>query len=817
MNTLLRDIRYAVRKLSRRPGFTIIALVSLALGIGANTVIFSVVNAVVLTGPPVAHPDRVMDIYMVQPDFPYSVLSYPDFKDLEERTKDVFSALGVTTLSLSPRDLGDHVETLPLEMVSGGFFEALGLTPALGRLIQPADDVGPGSPNVVVLSYDYWQSSFNGDPDVVGNTMRLSGRPYTIVGVAPEAYAGTLKGLAPAFYAPVSLYPQLVPLDPDVLEHRGSHSYFGKALLAPGVTVARADAALDAVAAEQRERYPRNWQEQSDLRMVPTKDVILNPAADGIIMAASAALLVIVGLVLLIACANLASFLLARAQERRREIAVRLALGARRGALIRQLLTETVLLALAGGVLGTLLALATLRMIDGLDIRIVIPITLDLEPDLLVLGFTAAISVLAGLVFGMVPALQSTNPDVAPTLKDESTGGVPGRHRLRGVLVAGQVAVSLVVLVAAGLFLRSLQARLAVDPGFGQQPAGIVSVGMDTYSYADEAEGRLFLDRLVEALEAQPDITAAGTIDNLHLNPLSQQNLNFNVDGVDPPPGLEAQSADYARVSPGFFAAVGIPLVQGRNFSSVDTEDAPDVMIVSRALAERFWPGQDPLGQVVRNRDGDPYTIIGVAENAKVRSLGEEPRPFIYRPMSQTYSPYATLVASTRGNARQALQTMVETIRGMNPDIVMVDTKTMAEHLATQLLPARLGAAALAVAAALALVLALIGLYGIVSYAVAARAREVGIRMSLGAEPGQVVRLLMAGGMRLVLVGAVVGLGLAVLLGRVLRTLLFGVTALDPVTFAAVPALFLAVAALATWIPARRASRVDPVRTLRAQ
>lgn len=816
MSTLISDIRYAIRRLSKRPGFTAVALLSLALGIGANTAIFTVVNTVVLRKPPLAHPDRVVDVYMDMPQFEFAPLSYPDFEDVRDATRDVFSGFGVSTLSLAPRDLGDHVETLFIELVSGDFFTVLGMRPAAGRLLLPDDDIGPGSPNVVMLSYDYWQSSFDGDPGAVGTTIRLSGQTFTVVGVAPEAYGGTLKGLSPALYAPITLYPQIVPLDPEILEHRGSHSYFAKALLAPGVTMAQADVALDAMAAQLREDYPRNWPGQSDLRMVPTVDVILYPAADGVLVAASAALMVVVGLVLLIACANLASFLLARATDRRREIAVRLAMGARRGALIRQLLTETVLLALVGGALGMLLAIAALQVLASLDLRLVIPITLDLAPDTLVLGFTAAISVLAGIIFGLVPALQTTNPDLAPTLKDESTGGAPVRYRLRAALVSGQLAVSLVVLVVAGLFVRSFQERLAVDPGFGYHPAAVVSVGIDD-RYEDAEAARTFIDRLLEELVARPDIVAAGTVDNLMLNALSQQSFTLNVDGVDPPPGLPGHNTDYVRVSPGFFDAVGIPLLQGRNFSSVDTEDSPDVVIVSRTFAERYWPGTDAVGQVLRDLDGDPYRVIGVAEDTKVRTLGEATRPFLYRPFSQTYTPYVTIVASTRGSAQRALQETVETIRSLDPDLVLVETETISEHLSTMVLPARLGAGALAVAGALALALVIIGLYGIVSYAVAARAREVGIRMSLGAEPGQVVRLLMGGGMRLVVIGGVVGMVLALLLSQVLRTLLYGVGAVDLRTFLGVPVLLLAVAALATWVPARRASRVDPVRTLRTE
>jgi putative ABC transport system permease protein len=405
--------------------------------------------------------------------------------------------------------------------------------------------------------------------------------------------------------------------------------------------------------------------------------------------------------------------------------------------------------------------------------------------------------------------------EVAPTLKDESTGR-GGRSRLRGALVAGQVALSLVVLVSAGLFLRSLLARQAVDPGFGDAPTGLVSVVLDAQRY--DAEARLrFLNRAVREVDSQPGITAVGAIDNLPLNVTSMQTTDVNIDGVDPPPGQLAHFIDYARVDTGYFTAAGIPIVEGRGFRHTDTGDAPDVMIVNQTMARRFWPDRGAVGRIVRDTDGDPARVVGVAGDTKVRTLGEPPRPFVYRPLRQSPATLFTLVARTSGSAEAAMTTTLATVREIDPDIIIWDSKTLDEHLAVMVMPARLGAGALTAFAVLALVLAIIGLYGMVSYAVASRSREVGIRMSLGAEPGRVVRLLMRDGVKLVLIGAAVGLALAILLGRVLRSLLFGVTPLDPATLVGGVLLLLAVAGAAAWAPARRASRVDPARALRAE
>ncbi len=816
MDTLRQDIRFAMRRIRRSPGFTLIALLSLALGIGANTAIFTLVNAVLFTRTELERPDELVDIYYRQAGFEYATFSYLDYQDLRATTAGMFVGLAASRFSFVQRDIGDSVETLPVELVTGEYFTVRGLQPTLGRLLRPEDDVVRDGHPVVVVGHGYWQRAFGGDPGIVGREIRLNGSPYTVIGVGPRGFAGQIKGFEANFFLPMMMSDRLEGTQFSWLESRGSHSAFLTGRLAPGVSLAALTAVLDNFTNDMRATYPDEWLPDNGVVVVPTQDVIMNPMLDGVLVAASGMLSVVVGLVLLIACANLASFLLAQARDRRKEIAIKLALGARRSGLVRQLLTETTLLALAAGALGAMIAALLLRALVNADLPLPFPITLDLSPDLRVLGYTFGISVLAGALFGLAPAVQTTNPDVAPTLKDESTGGGrPRRVTLRNALVVGQVAASLVLLVVASLFLRSLLARRDIDPGFGDAPAAIVQFGVTAQRYTPE-QGRLFVRRALDEVARLPSVEAVGVIDNLHLNLLSTDWTEVQVAGHEPPPGQSGFLVDETQVDPGFFGAAGIRLVAGRNFDDrIDLADAPPVAIVNEAFANQFWPGEDAVGRIVRTRGRDTR-IVGVVETAKVRTLGEPPRPFLYFAYSQQYSTYLTLVARTAGPADRTATEVFRTLRSLDPDLIIVDTKTMERHLGTLLIPFRLGALVIGAVAALALLLATIGLYGVVSYAVASRTREVGIRMSLGADRTRVVSLLMRGGLRLVLVGTVAGVVIAAAGSRLLQGLLFGVPPFDPVTFIAVPLLLSTISVVAAWLPARRASRIDPVRALRS-
>ncbi len=818
IRTLWNHLRYASRRLAKYPGFTATAVLSLALGIGANTAIFSLVNAVLLREETVRAPEDLLEVYVETSGFAFNVFSYPDFEDLRDGTGEVFAGIGATRLLLTQADRGGDVETLIGELVTGSFFEVLGVEAGLGRTLLPEDDVAPGGHPVIMLAHDFWMDRYGGDRDVVGREMRLGGRAYTIVGVAPKSYGGSFQVLKPAIFAPMSMIGELIPSDVNELEARGNHSMFVKARLADGVSLPQAQAAADAVAAHIREQNYDEWDPEASFRFVPREDVILYPPFDRFVRAASWLLMAVVGLVLLMACTNLAGFLLAQSLDRRKEIAVRLALGARRRSLTAQLMTETTLLAVLGGACGVALAVLLLRLLLNADLPLPLPVDLDLGIDLNVLFFSLGISLAAGLLLGLAPAVQSLRGDLADTLRTESAGGGQGgKLALRNGLVVVQVAVSLVLLLAAGLFLRSMNRIQSVDPGFGNEPTALLSFMIPANRY-DQEQGKALAQRLVERLEQVPGVRTVGLTQNLHLNVTNTMTLAVNVDGVEPPPGRDFHGADTAAIDGGFFEAAGIRLVEGRTFTETDTADSQPVAIISQAMAENFWAGRSPLGQFIRQIGDSPdLLVVGVASDTKVRSLGEAPRSFVYRPFTQDYTSFLTAVAPTAVEPARTARELVTAAREVDPQLFIWDASTMDRHLGVVRLPGQLSALVLSAFAALALILAVVGLYGIVSYAVAQRRREVGIRMSFGASGGAIVSLLMRSGLKLLVIGAVIGLGLSVALSRLLSGLLFGVSTLDPVAFLVFPAVLLGAGVVAALVPALAARRVNPATVLRSE
>jgi predicted permease len=816
LDHLRRDLRDAVRSLARRPAFTAVALTSLAVGIGANTAIFTLVNAIVLRKVPIAAPERVVNVYLNQTDFPYSTLSYPELKDLREGAGDAFTQIGSSQIIPAQVDAQEGVGTLLAEVVSGNYFPLLGVKAALGRTLLPEDDVDRGGHPVVVLGFGYWRSAFGGSGDVVGRELRVGGRAYRIVGVAPADFPGTTTGLTPAFFAPAAMVEELI--GDRMLDERRNHSLFVKARLRDGVLLPQADAAVGRVAAALTRDAIQGWDPSAHFTLLPLGDVLLYPPLDRYIRGSAWLLTVVVALVLLLACTNLASFLLARALDRHRDIAVRLALGASRGTLMRGLLVETTVLSLAAGALGLASSVWILRVLVRADLPLPIPIAIDLTPDWTVLAFTLAVSAVAGALLGIVPAWQSTRPDLVIALKSDTPGGGrPGHRRWRNGLVIAQVTVSLVLLVGAGLFLRSFQRVLAVDPGFGREPAAVLSFIVPATRFNAE-QARLYTRQMLDCFRQVPGIEALGVADNLPLNTLSAQSIGFTVDGHEPPQDLRMFSADRADVDPGFFEAIGIPILRGRGFTEADREGSQAVAIISDAMARRFWPDGDAVGRLIRtpDRDVDDLVVVGVAADVKIRSIGEAPRDMVYRSQLQHVSRGLTVVARTSRDAQQTALAMMAAGRSLDPDLWVWETKTLARHLALTRLPAELSAFILGAFAVLALMLASIGLYGVVSYAVAQRTREMGIRVALGAEPASVVRLLAFDGLRLVLVGGVLGMAVALGVMQLLSGLLFGGRAFDPVTLVVVPLILCASASLAAYLPARRVRRIDPILALRA-
>ncbi len=816
VDTLFTNVRYAVRRLTRSPMFTLVAVLSLGIGIGANTAMFSLVNAAIIRDMGFAEPERLVDVYEGTDDFTHGTLSYPDYLDFVEGSRDVFEAVTVSRFAVVQADTEDGVETLFGAGVTGEFFDLLGIDAARGRLLGEEDDVAPGAHPVVVLGHDYWSSRYAADPDIVGRQVRLRGRPYAVIGVTPEGFTGSVRGFAPALYVPVMMVDELMGSTGNSLESRGSQSYFGTARLRDGATFAQAEAAAERVTATLRERHPRTWTPDKEFVLERTEDVIMNPMIDRFVVPAAGMIMTVVGLVLLIACANLASFLLARAADRRKEIAVRLAVGARRRTLVAQLLTETVILAGVGGALGIVIATQGLDLLLAADLPLPFPITLDLSLDRTVLAFSALVSLGAGVLFGLAPALQSTNPDVAPALRDESAGG--GRARgasLRNALVVGQVAVSVVLLVGAGLFLRSLDASRRLDPGFGGTPTALVQLVTPGDRYTRE-EALVYQRTLRERVAALPGVQSVGVIDNIHLDPLNTQTVRVQVDGIDPPPGQDFHGVDYAVIDEHLLEALDIPLVEGRGIEALDVADGEPVALVNQEFVHRFLPEGGAVGREVR-LNGDPVRVVGVTADHKVRGLGEAPRPFVYRPIRQSFSPYGWVAARTGGEAERLVLDVIAEARALDPDIMVTQAKTMRRHLAVMLLGRELGAMVVGGFALLALLLASIGLYGTVSYAVARRAREVGIRLSLGADVGSVIRMLTGSGMRLVATGGAIGVLAAAAAAQLLSRLLYGVPPLDLPTFLVVPVVVGLVAFMASWVPARRVARIDPVGALRSE
>jgi len=811
-----RDFRYALRRIARSPAFSAVAILSLSLGIGANTAMFSLVNAVLLRGLPVEAPERLVEIYTSDSGgYPYATSSYPDYVDIREGV-DAFEGVVGTRNFVTRVGTGGSQRLAFGELVSWDYFDVLGAPVALGRSFRPDEDASPGTHAVAIVGYRTWLSDFGGDERVLGETVHLNGLPFTIVGVAHEDFTGSMPVMVSGYYVPLMMTDAMMGAgSSDQLGRRGSRSMFIKARLAAGVTLERANEELRGLSAALARQYPESNEARS-IAALASSDVSLHPMVDRVLTPVAALLLAVVGLVLLIACANLASFLLARAEDRRREIAVRLALGAGRAQLTRQLLVEASVLALLGGAAGIMLANVLLGGLMAFRPPLPVPVDFDISLDGSVLLFTIAVSLVAGIGLGLAPALQATSPDLTPTLKGDARSVGARRFTLRDALVVAQVAFSFVLLIGAGLFVRSLQKAQTIDPGFDTGPAALVWPDTDFSGAMGEEERRTFLDEYRARLLAEPGVRAVAMADRLPLGAAVQTGA-YLIPGhrSDRPDGTFA--VDNARVAPGYFDAMGVPLVSGEPFTPAHLSGEP-VAIVSEAFVARFLDGGDPVGRSFeRGTSGQVLRIIGVARDTKVRTLGEAPRPYVYELAGQMGVPGGQVVVRGSGTSAELLSTALRVLREIDPDMPLLESKTMNEHLALLLFPPRMAALLLSAFGALALLLAAVGVYGVVSYAVSRRTREMGIRISLGASGGDVVRMAIGGGMRLVALGGVLGVLGAAGIAWAISGYLFGIGPNDAATFVAIPVLLSMVAFVAAWVPARRASRVDPVRALRTE
>jgi predicted permease len=812
MNTLFQDLRYGFRQLLKRPGFTLLAVISMALGIGANTAIFSLVDTVAFRPLPVRNASELQELYgTLHNGADYTLQSYLNYKDYRDRNR-VFSGLIAYRIAVASLSHNGNNERVWGTMASSNYFDVLGVPPLLGRGFLPEEDQTPKSHPVVVLSYGCWQKRFASDPAIVGRTVLINNVPFTVVGVARKGFIGTDVAYSPEFWTPMMMSPVIEP-GSTWLDNRDSDNSFVVGRLKPGVTKAQAEASLRALTFEMGKEYPKENAGRG-IELIPPGLFI--PDIRNGVFAFTAVLGAVGVMVLLLACVNLANLLLARATERRKEIAIRLAVGASRRRLIRQLMTESVMLSLLGGIVGVLVAAGINRVVQRVDFPVDISLVFDLRIDWGVLSFTLGLSLLTGMLFSLIPALQSSKPQLVPALKDETSMAGFRRSRLRNTLVVAQVTLSLVLLICAGLIVRSLQEAQRMRPGFNPENAVAFSFDVGLQGY-DETKGRALQKQALERIRALPGVEAAALVDNIPLS-LNYNSTTIYLEGQPPTPASQLPLAIPSSVSPDYFRTMGISL-RGRDFTDQEEKKEDRVAIVNETFAKKFFRGQDPIGKRFNfsGAENPFWQVIGVCGDGKYNSLGEEPKAAIFRPQWRDYSTAVSMVARTKGDPKTVLTAMQREMRSLDPTLPLYGLKTLKDHMKIPLFPAKIAAGALGSFGVLALVLAAVGIYGVMSYVVAGRTREIGLRMALGAQTANVRRLILRQGMSLALIGSVIGLAIAFATTRLLKSVLYGVDAMDPITFAGVTILLGTVALLACWIPALRASRVDPMVALRAE
>ena len=809
MSNFIQDLRYAARLLAKNPGFALVAVLTLALGIGANTTIFTWVNGFLLNGfPGVPDADRLLAINFVYRGGGSTSFSYPDFDDFRMRA-DKIDIVGMDMEAMNLK-LGDEGERIWGKIVTGNFFEGLGVRPALGRGFQPDEWKSVGSHPVVVISHALWQRKFAGDPGIVGRTITLNNTQFHVVGVTPEDFRGAYVGLAFDAYVPMQMFGVFSPGGGSRMEQRGNHWFDGLAKLKPGVSLEEAQAQLAVVSKQLSDAYP-----DTNRDMVGTLyPLYRSPYGATSVMGPVLIILSgVVGLVLLIACANVANLLLAKASARRKEIAIRVSLGASRGQLVRQLLTESMLLAFAGGALGVAFAFWSWDLLLSFMPSADLPIALTgNNMDWLTLSYTFALSLVTGLLFGLAPALEASRRDVVSTLKDEgSVGGSKGR--LRNSLVVAQVSLSLLLLVSAGLLLRSLANAQSLTAGFQPKGVWLGSVDLFPSGYTPET-GREFQRQLLQRVSTLPGVEVASLARRVPLGFGGSSTSSIRVEGFTAVKDEDRPFASINNVSPNYFRSMGIEILRGRDFNAQDLRGAQNVVVINDVMVQRYWKDREPLGGVVHLGD-TAMTVVGVVRSHKYRSLAEAPRPFLYLPLEQWYRSDVTLHVRTQGEPGALSSSLRSAFRELDATLPLFNVTTLDNHIGAATFAQRLGGYMLAAFGALALLLAAIGIYGVMSFSVSQRTREIGIRMALGAGQQNILGMVLGQGAFLIGIGVALGLGVALTAAAWLRSLLLNVSPRDPLTFVVVPVILAAVALLATLIPARRATRVDPLVALR--
>ena len=802
IESLATDVRYALRGLAQKPGFTIAVILTLALGIGANTAIFSVVNAVVLRPLPFAEPEHLVWLWDTQPQLPTAPASLPDFLDWKEQNRS-FEYLAAFLSGNTFLNTGDGTRDTPVGVVTPEMFALFRVRPILGRTFT-AEETLPGRSRVAVLSHGLWQSLFGSDPNVLGRTIELSGTPHTVIGVMPAGFS---------FPNQAELWRPLL-IDPNRLD-RGPHYLRILGRLKPGVTLPQAQGEMSAIAARLAQQDPEKIAGHG-VKLELLRDVLVGDIASALFI-----LLGAVGFVLLIACANVANLLLSRVGARQKEIAVRAALGASRLRLVRQMLTESILLAVAGGAAGLMIALVGVKWLVSFGPD-TLPRVREIAVDPGMTGFTLLISVVTGVLFGLVPALQISRSAFADALKESGrTSAGLHRSRLRSALVISEVALSLVLLIGAGLMIRSFAKLNQIDPGFNPSRLLTLRVTLLPNKYREDERVAQFYAQLLEGAATTPGIVSVGAISYLPVTG-GITNDYFTIEGR-PPVAKEAQPiAEYRVVTPHYFEAMGIPPLAGRDVAETDTKQTPNVVVINDAFARQHFAGENPLGQRIKlqGQQRNPLLIVGVVGNVRNRGLDEQPTPEVYvpflqDPLSQTYQRSMTIIARTKSEPSAVAGSLRVALTTLDKSLPVYAVKSMTEHLHETLTRRRFNLILLSIFGSVALALAAIGIYGVISYGINQRTHEIGIRLALGANRYDVLKLVVKQGMMLTLSGVALGLFAAWGLTRLIKTLLFDVSVTDPLTFIVIALLLAFVALLACSIPARRAMKVDPMIALR--
>ena len=831
MDTLFKDIRYGARYLLKRPGFTFIAVVTLAIGIGANTAIFSIVNAMLFRPRPVAQPERLVELYVGDARHPYQSSSYQDFLIFRDQPE-IFSGLAAYHIEQFKLGGAEDVEQVFGEAVSGNYFELLGVKAIRGRTFLPEEDQTPGTHPVAVISHGLWQRRFGANPAVIGQTITLNHQSLTVIGIAPPQYTGMIRGWAMEVWVPLMMIPQMVPeRGLALLNSRGDSSLFMVGRLRPEATLELARARFDLISRQLQDAYPEHWREKREesneirekfVTVLPESETRIHPDAHSSVYAGIALILTMINFVMLIACMNLAGLLLARAFERRREIAVRLAVGAGRRRIIQQLLTESVLLALLAGVAGTLLSMWLTHLLVAFIPALPegIRLSLDLQIDWRVLASTFGFSLLVGVLFGLVPALQISRPDVIATLKGGSqvSAGAYGHSRMRNGLIVAQVALALLLLVGAGLAMRSLQNISPIRLGFDS--VNLVLAPLRLERQYDRARSQAFYRQLEERTIALPGVRTVSFIDQVQGGLLGRQRRSVGIEGYQ-----QSTEIDYNTIGAGYLTAMKIPVVQGRDFDERDRDGAPCVAIVNEYFAQRYFGIGGALGKHLTKFESkserQSCEIVGVVRDNKVQSLQKEPLPWFAFPLQQSHATGMVMLVHSTGAPESIIPAGRGAIHSLDHNIPLSDVLTLNDSFKPVLYLYQLFGIVIGACGGLAVLLAALGIHGTVSYGVGQRTREIGIRVALGARQQDIFVLVISQGMIRVIYGLGAGLLLALALTRVLASsvfdvdLLYGVSANDPLTYVLVGALLILVTLLACYLPARGATKVDPIVALR--